>query len=81
MKEVFKVIKYGNRKLYYPLEQRYVRADELCGWVLKNIDVTVVDHKTKNDITAQVLLGYLPKHLAGLEKDKVISLMKFGKAA
>jgi len=48
--------RYGNRKLYDTEERRYVTLEELVALVAGGQDVTVVDQKTREDITNPTLV-------------------------
>ncbi len=51
-----KIIKrYQNRKLYDTQQSCYVTLDDIAKMIRANEDVTVIDNKTKNDITAATL--------------------------
>lgn len=54
--EKAKIIKrYQNRKLYDTQQSCYVTLDDIAKMVRGKEDVTVIDNKTKNDITAATL--------------------------
>ncbi len=51
-----KVIKrYSNRKLYDTVESRYVTLDEIAEMVKKGVEVTIIDNRTKEDLTSVTL--------------------------
>ena len=51
-----KIIKrYQNRKLYDTQQSCYVTLDDIAKMIRANEEVTVIDNKTKNDITAATL--------------------------
>ena len=51
-----KVIKrYQNRKLYDTHQSCYVTLDEIAEMIMRGEDVTVVDNRTKKDITSSTL--------------------------
>lgn len=51
-----KVIKrYTNRKLYDTVESRYVTLDEIAEMVKQNVEVKIVDNRTKEDLTSVTL--------------------------
>jgi len=52
-----KVYRHGNRKLYCPELGRYVQQHELLAAVRRGEPVKVLCHKTRVDITADILLG------------------------
>ncbi|NBO09949.1 MAG: hypothetical protein EBV30_11575 [Actinobacteria bacterium] len=54
--EVIKIRKYQNRKLYNRTANAYINSEELKQLIREGKDVVITDHKTKNDITAQVLV-------------------------
>jgi polyhydroxyalkanoate synthesis repressor PhaR len=47
--------RYGSRKLYDPDQSSYVSLPEITGWILDGEEVRVVDNKTGEDVTVQVL--------------------------
>ena len=61
-----KVYKYGNRKLYSPSQMKYVTLKEILEMTKNNIIFTVICHKTKNDITAEVLFAAVNKYAGPL---------------
>lgn len=55
-KKVNKVIKrYQNRKLYDTYQSCYVTLDEIAEMIMRGEDVTVVDNRSKKDITSATL--------------------------
>lgn len=58
---MIKLVKYGNRKIYNSYESRYVTLPEILSSVRAGLDVQVIDHKTRNDITAEILANALAK--------------------
>lgn len=48
--------KYPNRRLYDTVDSQYITLDNVKELVMKNIDFTVVDQKTNEDITRNILL-------------------------
>ena len=48
--------KYANRRLYNTDTSTYITLEELCELVKKGADFTVVDAKTDEDLTRQVLV-------------------------
>jgi polyhydroxyalkanoate synthesis repressor PhaR len=51
--------KYQNRKLYDTKDSCYITLDEIAKLIKKGEDVTVVDNKTKNDVTSIILTQIL----------------------
>jgi polyhydroxyalkanoate synthesis repressor PhaR len=49
------VKKYSNRRLYDTIESRYITLDELAHKIKLGTDVTVIDTKTEEDLTASTL--------------------------
>lgn len=47
--------RYQNRKLYDTSSSKYVTLNRLLDLVLSGIDFMVLDNKTKNDITSNIL--------------------------
>jgi polyhydroxyalkanoate synthesis regulator protein len=56
--EMTTVYRYQNRKMYIKGEGKYVTAPQLLA-LAKAGEVTVIDHKTKTDVTAGTLLSAL----------------------
>lgn len=48
--------KYPNRRLYDTVDSQYITLDNVKELVMKDIDFTVVDQKTNEDITRNILL-------------------------
>ena len=51
--------KYQNRKLYDTKESCYITLDEIAKLIKKGEDVTVIDNKSKNDVTSIILTQIL----------------------
>lgn len=51
--------KYQNRKLYDTQDSCYITLDEIAKLIKKGEDVTVIDNKTKNDVTSIILTQIL----------------------
>ena len=51
--------KYPNRRLYDLTKSRYITMDTLRGYVVDGLAFTVVDAKTNEDLTSNVLLQIL----------------------
>ncbi len=49
------VKRYGSRKLYDTEESRYVALDEIAAWIRDGQHVQVVENKTGEDVTVQIL--------------------------
>ncbi len=47
--------RYGSRKLYDTAESRYVSLEEVAGFVREGHEVTVIDNKSGESVTAAVL--------------------------
>jgi polyhydroxyalkanoate synthesis repressor PhaR len=47
--------KYANRRLYDTDTSSYITLDDLCAMVKKGVEFTVLDAKTEEDLTRQVL--------------------------
>ena len=47
--------RYGSRKLYDPSDSQYVSLQEVTEWIMSGESVRVVDNKTGEDVTVQVL--------------------------
>lgn len=65
MSTVRTVKKYPNRRLYDPLESRYVTLTDIRRLVQDKIDFVVVDRKTNEDITNSVLLQVVAEEERG----------------
>lgn len=74
MGELRTVRKYSNRRLYDPVEGRYVTLAELCARVNDGVELRVIDANTKEDITCSVLF----KMMAVQEKKVVDPSMTRG---
>lgn len=72
-----KLKRYPNRKLYDLTSSRYITLLELVKHIRQGGDVSVVDHRTKNDVTEYVLRQAVPL-LTSASSD---SLVKFIRAA
>lgn len=60
MKSEARIIKrYDNRKLYDPVESRYVTLEEVSSIIRTGQRVKVINSKTLEDITYQVLISLL----------------------
>ena len=53
--EVITIKKYANRRLYNTQSSSYITLDDLAKMVRENVDFVVVDAKTGDDITHQIL--------------------------
>lgn len=57
-----KIVKYSNRKYYFPTLRSYVSLKEIGMMIQNNAEVQVIDYDTQHDITnstlKQVLLKY-----------------------
>ena len=47
--------KYANRKLYNTEEKKYVNLSEISRLIREEVDLKVIDNKTKEDVTSLVL--------------------------
>lgn len=65
--------KYENRRLYNTQEKKYISLNDVRELVLQNIEFTVVEQKTKKDITSQVLFQVILE----TEGDKLSSFPGF----
>lgn len=54
-KEEVLIKKYSNRRLYNANEARYVTLEEVADIIRQGHDIKVVDTKTKEDLTKQIL--------------------------
>jgi polyhydroxyalkanoate synthesis repressor PhaR len=70
--------RYPNRKLYSTNDSCYVTLEELHKKVLNDEPFTVVDHKTKTEITRKVLCKILHKQdmAASFYKESLIARIK-----
>lgn len=59
MKEVKVIKRYQNRKLYDTNQSCYVTLDEIAQMIKNGDDLSVIDNKTKLDITATTLTQLL----------------------
>jgi polyhydroxyalkanoate synthesis repressor PhaR len=56
MSELRIIKKYPNRRLYDTVESRYITLDDVRRLVMDRVDFSVIDKRTQQDITRQVLL-------------------------
>jgi polyhydroxyalkanoate synthesis repressor PhaR len=56
MSELRIIKKYPNRRLYDTVESRYITLEDVRRLVMERVDFSVVDKRTQQDITRQVLL-------------------------
>jgi len=68
------LIKYANRKLYSTSLKRYMTLSELSANIKDGLDIEVIDHKTKTDITVDTLKQTIL--LSVLTKKQLIDLIK-----
>jgi len=68
------LIKYANRKLYCPSLKRYMTLSELSDNIKDGLDIEVIDHQTKKDITIDTLKQTVL--LSILTKKQLIDLIK-----
>ena len=54
-----KYIKYKNRKLYCTQDKVYITIPEVADIVKRGLNISVLDHRTKNDCTQDVLIQCL----------------------
>lgn len=59
--------KYGNRRLYDNTRSRYMNLDELAELIRGGEDVRILDAKTEEDLTREVLLQVVLETLKGAE--------------
>jgi polyhydroxyalkanoate synthesis regulator protein len=79
MERIF--VKYGNRKIYDKTSKQYVKLEEIAQIVRTGHNIQVIDHKTKNDITYQVLVSVLNSQLLTYNNNNVgeiVSLINKG---
>ncbi|MDJ0839511.1 MAG: polyhydroxyalkanoate synthesis regulator DNA-binding domain-containing protein [Acidobacteriota bacterium] len=63
--------RYGSRKLYDTTESRYVLLEDIAEWIRKGEDISVVDNKTSEDVTAQTLTQVISEE--GRKKSSFLS--------
>ena len=75
--------KYGNRKLYDSQESRYISMSELKEIIRKGEDVEVIDTRTGDDITSEVLTKAIVEAGGkdGLSADALHTLIRWGTTA
>ena len=59
--------KYPNRRLYDTARSKYINMDELTALVRSNVDVRIVDAKSGEDLTREILLQVVLEVLRGAE--------------
>lgn len=57
-----RLIKYQNRKLYYPETSSYVTYKNIANAIGEGTEITVLDHKTKQDITNETFARIIGDH-------------------
>lgn len=57
--------KYPNRRLYDTATSKYVTLDEVRQMVVEGVDIKVVDKKTNEDITRNILLQIIMEQESG----------------
>jgi polyhydroxyalkanoate synthesis regulator protein len=71
------VYRYGNRKVYCPETRTYTTATKLLERAKRGEPLTVLCHKTRNNITAEYLLSALARRLYGrAQLDYVLKLVR-----
>jgi polyhydroxyalkanoate synthesis repressor PhaR len=55
IKDEILIKKYSNRRLYNTEESKYVKLEDLAELIRQGNDIRVIDTKTKEDITKQIL--------------------------
>jgi len=79
------VKRYGSRKLYDTEGSRYVALEEIAGWIRAGEDVRVLDNRTSDDVTVQVLGQIIveagKKGRAPPSKDLLHELIRSGEEA
>jgi polyhydroxyalkanoate synthesis regulator protein len=58
---VLEIVKYSNRKLYDKQVGRYITLTDMVNIVRAGIEFRVVDHKTRLDVTNEVLSNAINK--------------------
>jgi polyhydroxyalkanoate synthesis repressor PhaR len=59
MSELRTVRKQSSRRLYYPSDKQFVTLPDIYAWVVNGADVHVIDVKTGEDVTCDVLFQVL----------------------
>ncbi len=77
--------RYGSRKLYDSRSSRYVSLEEIAGWIRSGEDVRVLDNRSGDDVTTQVLAQAIAdagkKGRAVPPKELLHELIRSGEAA
>ena len=68
--------KYANRRLYNTRSSSYITLDHLAQMVRENVDFKVVDAKTGDDITHQILTQIIVDEEAGGEQMLPVSFLR-----
>jgi polyhydroxyalkanoate synthesis repressor PhaR len=63
--------RYGSRKLYDTQESRYVLLEEIAAWIREGQDISVVDNKTNENVTALTLTQVISEE--GRKKSSLLS--------
>jgi polyhydroxyalkanoate synthesis repressor PhaR len=70
------VKKYANRRLYNTRSSSYITLDDLARMTREGIDFQVLDAKTGNDITHQILTQIIMEEEAGGEQMLPVSFLR-----
>jgi polyhydroxyalkanoate synthesis repressor PhaR len=68
--------KYENRRLYDTSASRYVNLEEIAGMIRKGVDVQVVDSKTNEDLTRQILTQIITEEAKGNDSSLPLDLLR-----
>lgn len=76
------ITRYDNRKLYDPHTRRYVTLADLAAMVARGVEVSVVDQRTGEDLTAavlaQVILEGIKERTARIPRQVLSRLIRLG---
>jgi len=77
--------RYGSRKLYDTLESRYILLEDIAEWIRDGDEISVVDNKTGEDVTAltltQVISEQSRKTSSFLPNDLLHDLIRAGETS
>lgn len=69
------IVKYSNRKLYDKEVKGYITLHELENYVTNSITFSVIEHKTKKDVTSEELVKVLANKLSKSSNKSTESLI------
>jgi polyhydroxyalkanoate synthesis repressor PhaR len=65
--------KYANRKMYDTTDKRYISRDQLTELIKRGEEVTIIDNRTGEDLTAAIVSQLIGMDSKDKEKDSAVS--------